>query len=332
MKLGFVFTGQGSQRIGMGQDFHEKFPVARELFSQASDAIQVDLEKLCFQENDEINQTENTQPALLVTEVAIYESLKEKYKGQREIRISQGENEEEQVLLHLSGDFFAGHSLGEYSALVAADVIDFLDAVKIVRKRGLLMRSCIPAGEFRMAALIHDDLEKTNYSEILLSSGVEIANLNTKNQIVISGQKKTIGDVSEELRAQIEGITVIELNVQSPFHSSFMKAMEEEYKSYLLEFAQNFKYKNCTKVLSNFTGKRHEKGELIDNLVHQVSSSVKWVENMKGMLSLCDKIYEIGPNRVLGKFFVSLKNEVANGQDVKSIINLRSMEKAFPSS
>ena len=303
MSIGIVFTGQGSQRIGMAEDFYDEYEIARNTFDEASEAIQVDLTTLCFKENDDINRTENTQPALLTVETGIYSVLKEKF--------------------NLSGNYFAGHSLGEYSALTAAGAIDFPDAVKIVRKRGSLMQRATVKEEAAMAALIYEDIEDTNFREILNNEQTEIANINSKDQIVISGLKTAIDKTSEILKKEIPGIDVIILNVKTPFHSSFMKSIQSEFKSYLLEFSKKFNPVNSEKVFSNFTGKLYNPSDMIENLVKQISGSVKWTSNMKEMLNLCEKIYEVGPNRVLGKFFATLN------ADVKSIINLRALQKIF---
>ena len=307
-RIGIVFTGQGSQRIGMAQDFYNKYDRTKEIFESASESIGVDIAKLCFEENDEINLTKNTQPALLTVEIGIYHAIQDDYQ--------------------LHGSYFAGHSLGEYSALVAASVIPFIDAVKIVRKRGSLMQDLpLPTGEeFAMAALIHEDLVNTCYKDILAENHIEIANYNSKKQVVLTGLKKALDSVALKLKENIHGIDVVELNVRSPFHSKFMKAIETEFNDYLLSFSKNFNFQNSTKVLSNLTGEIHDPKCLIDNLTQQLSSPVKWMDNMELISKMCDCVYEIGPNRVLAKFFSTLD------LDVKSIISLRALDRIFPNS
>ena len=305
-QIGIVFTGQGSQRIGMAKDFYNEYERTRQAFDSASESIGIDIAKLCFEENDEINLTKNTQPALLTVEIGIYNAI----KGDCRIH----------------GNYFAGHSLGEYSALAAASVIPFVDAVKIVRKRGSLMQEVpLPPGEeVTMAALIHENLESTEYKDILSKNNIEIANFNSKKQVVITGLKKTIDAVTPTLKGGIPGIDVVELNVRSPFHSKFMKAIESEFNDYLLTLSKNFDLQNSNKVLSNLTGGIHDPKCLIDNLTQQLSSPVKWIDNMNVVSDLCNSVYEIGPNRVLGKFFSTI------GLDVKSIINLRALDRIFP--
>ena len=303
MKIGIVFPGQGSQRIGMGKDFYEEYETTRNTFDQASQSIQVDLAALCFEENEDINLTENTQPALLTLEIGIYSVLKEKF--------------------NIEGSYFAGHSLGEYAALVAANAIGFQDAVKIVRKRGSLMQHATVKEASGMAALLHEDIEKTRFRDILKQEQVEIANLNSKDQVVISGVTSAIQAASGVLKNEMPNMQVIELNVKTPFHSSFMRSVEAEFRNYLTDFSDKFNPKNSEKVLSNFTGTFYDPQDLIENLVKQLSGSVKWIANMNEMLGSCETIYEVGANRVLGKFFATL------GAEVKSIINLRSLKKIF---
>ncbi len=301
MNIGIVFPGQGSQRVGMAEDFYEEYEITRNVFDMASEAIQVDLMKLCFEENDEINLTENTQPALLTVEIGIYNVLREKY--------------------NLSGDYFAGHSLGEYSALVASGALLFQDAVKIVRKRGSLMQHATISEPSGMVALICEDIENTDYQKIVAEEQIQIANVNSKDQVVLSGLKLGIDKVTERINRDIPEINIIELNVQTPFHSNFMKSIEADFESYLSDFSNRFNYANTTKVLSNFTGQFYSGTDLSKNLVRQLSGSVKWTINMQEILKRCDSTYEVGPNRVLGKFFATL------GVNVKTIINLRSLKK-----
>ncbi len=304
-RTGVAFPGQGSQRIGMARDFYNNFAITKDRFEEASEAIQVDVAKLCFEENDDINLTKYTQPALLTVEIGMYQAIQDKYK--------------------FSGDYFAGHSLGEYTALVAAGAIPFKDAIKIVHKRGTLMQSAMSKNNESggMAALVCDNIEDTIYRNIIEKSNVELANLNSKNQIIISGMKADIDKTAEELKVAIEGFDVIPLNVRTPFHSSFMKVIEKEFEDYLLGFSENFHQKASEQVLSNFTGTLHNATEFVSNLVKQISGSVNWISNMEVMADKCSQIYEIGPNRVLGKFFATI------GTEIKSIMRVKSLEAIF---
>jgi len=299
-KNAVVFPGQGSQRSGMGSDFYSESELFRDIFKRASEAISLDLQEICFTENEKINETEFTQPAILTLEFGIYELLKEK---------------------GFSADFFAGHSLGEYSALACADVFDLEDAVWLVRKRGELMQKATPLGVGAMAAVILEQIENSGASEIIREFGAEIANKNSKDQWVISGYSEKIKKTCEELERQIENVRVVPLTVSAPFHSSLMKTIEREF----FEILQNIEMRreNCSSVLSNFTGNFHHPETLIENLTKQISGTVRWVENMSRLMETKSIITEVGPNKPLGSFFLTL------GAEVSSVINLRSFGKFF---
>ncbi len=303
MCLGIVFTGQGSQRIGMGEDFYNSYNIAKELFDVASESLQIDIPKLCFTENTDIHLTKYTQPCLLTLEIAIFKVLATEY--------------------HLKADYFAGHSLGEYSALVASDVLSFVDALKIVQKRGSLMQDISTKGDFLMGAIIHENLENLEYKKILMEHDIEIANFNSLNQVVVSGLKNNIQQLKTALEEKIPDINFVIINVSSPFHSHYMNPIKLEFQDYLNTFEEKINFKNSSRVLSNYTGKLHDPDSLLLHLVKQSVSSVKWLDNMNVMIKLANTIYEIGPNKVLSKFFNTLNKEV------KSIINIRSMNKIF---
>ncbi|MES0491376.1 MAG: ACP S-malonyltransferase [Leptospirales bacterium] len=302
-KTAAVFPGQGAQRPGMAQDFYENHEIAKNIFDSASEATGENLSELCFTENEKVNLTEFTQPAILTTEIAIYRVLEKEYG--------------------FSPSFFAGHSLGEYAALVAASVIPFEDAVKIVRRRGALMQSAIPEGVGTMAALLIENIESTDFEQITKDAGAEVANYNSTGQIVISGKKENVDAATEKLDSAIEGIRIVPLSVSAPFHSSLMKEIEPEFKAFLESFAPKFNLDNASKVLSNFTGNFHDSAGLIDNLVSQISGSVRWMENMRVLKDTGTDIYEIGPNKILTKFFATIDVKVP------AIINERSAKKAF---
>lgn len=297
----YVFAGQGSQRVGMGMDFYEKFEESKKIFDDASESLGIDLTKICFEEDPRLNLTEYTQPCILTMEMAVYEVLKKQKK---------------------EGTYFGGHSLGEYSALTAVNVFNLKDAVKIVRKRGELMQKAVPEGVGAMAALIANDLNQYNYKTILTKYNVDLANLNSKDQVVISGKKQDVEKSTEEIKQNFPSIDIVFLNVSAPFHSRLMKDIEEEFKEYLLNFP--IAKENSSVVLSNYTGSFHNPELLIDHLVKQISGSVQWIKNMEELIKKNQPIIEIGPNRPLGKFFLTLN------KDVPSIINVRSLYKVFP--
>ncbi len=298
----FVFPGQGSQRPGMAKDFYDQYPVAKAVFDEASAAIDVDLPSLIFAEDDpKLNLTEYTQPAILTVEMAMVRVIEQEYSKK--------------------ADYFAGHSLGEYTALAAAGVVDFADAVKIVRKRGNLMQTAVPEGKGAMAALMLENIESTNYREIVAKHDADVANLNSADQVVISGAKAAVEGAVAEIRESIEGMNAVFLNVSAPFHSRMMEPIEEEFRSYLTSF--NLRPELSGKVLSNFSGTFHRPDTLVDHLVRQISGSVRWIENMQALIDTKASIVEIGPNRPLGKFFQTL------GAEVPSVLNLRGLKKVF---
>lgn len=310
-----VFPGQGAQRPGMAQDFFEQFDIARQTFEEAGEAIGEDVAAICFSENDRrLNLTEFTQPCILTVEIAIFRVLQKEYD--------------------FKPKYFAGHSLGEYTALTAAGVIPFSDAVSIVRRRGALMQEAVPEKEGAMAAILFPDIEKSGYREIVEKHGAEIANLNSPSQVVISGRRTAVEAAARDLEQtkvkhnsgpdkEKSAFDIRFLEVSAPFHSSMMKSIEIDFRRYLSQFFNNFNLKNVSRVLSNFSGDFHTSAKLVENLVQQLSNSVKWIDNMHLITAHADKIFEIGPNRPLGKFFSAISCEV------KSVINVRSMMKTF---
>ncbi len=304
-KTALVYPGQGSQKPGMAKDFYDQFPAAKQAFEEASEAIGMDMMALCFEEDPRLNLTEFTQPAIVTAETAMTRVLMKEYG--------------------LTAQIFAGHSLGEYAALVAADVMNLSDAVKIVRKRGALMQAAVPAGVGSMAAVILENIESCDYRSIVKECGAEVANFNSMDQVVISGRTEAVTAASEKISEVFKdkGVNVVPLEVSAPFHSSLMSVIEPEFKDFLKQFSGGFRTENASKVVSNFTSQFHSAETLIDNLTSQISGSVRWIENMKLIASSSDRIFEVGPNRPLGKFFKSV------GTEIVSIINLKSAEKAL---
>ena len=304
--IGVVFPGQGSQRVGMAKDFFTEYKIAKETFQEASESLRIDMMELCFVENDRLGLTEYTQPAILTTEIAMYRSLCEEYD--------------------LRAEYFGGHSLGEYTALTASGAIQFPIALQIVRKRGLLMQSACPPTKGAMAALLHDTLEELNYKDIILPYGVELANFNSTSQVVISSYRDKIEEALKALKEKIPEIRSVLLDVSAPFHSSIMKKVEPEFKSYLEQFNSVFDSSASARVLSNYTGEFYNADSMRENLIKQLSAPVRWLDNMRQMKAVAtEKIYEIGPNRPLTAFFAAL------GINISPIVSARSAKRIFSS-
>ena len=300
-QIAVVFPGQGSQKPGMAQDFVEQYPESAAVFDRATKALGLDARQLCFTENSQLNLTEFTQPAILTAEIAMFECLKKQHG--------------------LSPAFYGGHSLGEYTALVAAGVIQFEDAVQIVRRRGALMQKAVPEGVGAMAALICEGIREHECLALVKSCGAEVANFNSTDQVVISGKKEGVEAACAAIKEKFPAVRAVPLNVSAPFHSSLMAAIESEFASFLKSFEPKFKPEFATKVVSNFTGKFHTKEAYINGLVKQISGSVLWLQNMETIRDTKASVLEIGPNRVLSKFFGTI------GVTGKSIFNVSTMQK-----
>jgi malonyl CoA-acyl carrier protein transacylase len=282
-----LFPGQGAQRPGMARDFFLAFEAARHVFATASDALGVDLAALCFDDDPRLNLTEFTQPALLTAELAMYRGLAEAFGVKAEI--------------------FAGHSVGEYTALVAAGVLPLSTAVQLLRLRGRLMQGSGPAGAVlvvRAAAA----LERVP-AERLAKWGVDLACENSPEQIVLAGPTRAIELAASgivELFGKA-GAELVRLNVSAAFHSRQMRAIEPGLRAALLGISDRICASRAACVLSNFTGDFHapNTAALVDALVLQVSSTVRWTENMKRVAACAARVYEVGPGRALTGLFAS---------------------------
>lgn len=304
-----VFPGQGSQRPGMAADFCERFAVARDAFTEASEALSLDLAALCFAEADpRLDLTEFTQPAILTAEIAMFRALTHE--------------------LGLSPAWFGGHSLGEYAALCAAGVVPLGVAVRLVRRRGALMQSAVPVGDGAMAAIIAQGIAERDLVRELGDLGVDVANRNSSNQVVLSGPAAALHAACARLDGLLDGQghEIVHLNVSAPFHSRMMRGIEAEFRAVLESAADRFDPSRSTAVTSNLTGRFHDgtRASLIDGLTRQVSGTVDWIGNMRALVEVADPIFEIGPNRPLRSFF-----KATVGRDVSSILSVKTAEKAL---
>ena len=303
-----VFPGQGSQRQGMGKEFHDQMPVCRRTFEEASDALGLDVASICFNEDARLNLTEYTQPCIVTTEVAMLRGLAEKYG--------------------FKADYFGGHSLGEFTALVAAGVMPFADCVQIVRERGNLMQEAVPVGIGSMAAVISEAIDVEALKKMLSDLPIDVANINSANQVVISGDASAFAEAENRCKALFAApktYRFVQLNVSAPFHSRFMKKIEEPFAGTLKKFSPSFNVQNAPRVTSNYQGSFHADSvdAVMGNLVSQLSHAVRWRENMQALADRASKVYEIGPGRPLRDFFKTV------GVACESITGLAAAEKAL---
>lgn len=294
-KIAFVFPGQGAQFIGMGKDFYENFPESRAVYEEASDWIGLDLKKLCFEENEQIHITEFTQVAILTTSIAMLQAW------QKEM---------------CSMDVCAGLSLGEYSALVACKAMRFEDAVRVVRKRGILMQEAVPPGVGMMAAVL--GMKKEKIEEVLASlDGVQIANYNCPGQIVISGRTEAVKAAMEALKTA-GAKRCVPLKVSGPFHSNMLLGAGEQ----LAKVLESVKFlEHQVPYVANVTAE-YVTGttEIKDLLRRQVSASVCWEQSVEQMIADgVEKFVEIGPGKTLSGFVKKINREV-------SVSNIGSVE------
>ncbi|MDD5722328.1 MAG: ACP S-malonyltransferase [Syntrophales bacterium] len=290
-----VFPGQGSQRPGMGKDFHDTIPVSRDTYNEASEALGWDVSAMCFGQDERLNLTEYAQPCILATEIAMFRGL--------------------QLLYGFDPKYFGGHSLGEYTALVTAGVLPFSDGLKIVHARGRLMQEATPVGMGGMAAVIAaDGLDVNVVLRALEGLQVDLANNNSADQVVISGESSAIPEAEKRIRASIgdnPAFRFIPLNVSAPFHSRFMSVIKERFKGVLRQIETKLEPGNAGRVTSNFTGLFHSDNsiEIIDRMVSQLSNTVQWRKNMETLAAVEDSIFEVGPGRPLRGFFKTMNLE-----------------------
>jgi len=302
--IALTFPGQGSQYVGMGKELFENFSVAREIFEEADDTLRFSVSGLCFKGPEEaLRLTENTQPAVLTTSVAALKVLQAE-KG-------------------VVPQFAAGHSLGEYSALVASEAFTFSHAVKIVRLRGKFMQEAVPIGEGAMAAVLGMEKEQVEKlcEEICSDEILTPANFNSPGQIVIAGHSKAVERAIE--RVKQEGKKAILLPVSAPFHSPLMKPAGERLEKALEEISvSDLKIPVVTNVEAEAnTSKDRVKGLL----VAQVSSPVRWEESMRKMIEKgVEQILEVGPGKVLSGLMKRIDNrvETKNIEDLKTLRNI----------
>lgn len=290
-KIAFIFPGQGSQTVGMGKQMIESFEPAKKIVQLADEKLAFSLSNLMFDGPiEELTKTYNAQPALVTASIAILTRLQE---------------------VGIKADYVAGHSLGEYSALVAAGVMKFEDAIYAVRKRGEFMEQAVPNGIGGMAAVLGlsgDTLRKITAEVTSEGTAVSVANMNSPKQTVISGTKEGVEAAS--VRAKEAGARrVVPLQVSGPFHSELMKPAKDKLK----EVLEQFEFSQAqTPVIMNVSAELVEDASVVkENLLSQLYSSVLWQQSVEKMIELgVDTFIEVGSGNVLSGLVKQISKEV----------------------
>jgi len=302
--IAFVFPGQGSQYVGMGKELYERFAVAKDTFDEASEALNFDMAKLCFEgDPSDLSLTANAQPAILTASTAA-------------LRVLGAETD-------INPDFVAGHSLGEYSALVANESMAFKDAVYVVRKRGEFMQEAVPVGVGAMAAVLGLDIEMIEAICRNVSGDnhvVSPANLNAPGQTVISGNREAVDQASEAAKEK-GAKRVVPLDVSAPFHCALMKPAADRLSEVLSDVKLSQMkapiVTNCNASINDDSSKT------VELLVTQVTSPVRWYESVEtlGKQGVA-KFIEIGPKNVLA----GLIKRTLKGVSVSNFENTAQLE------
>lgn len=302
-KIALVFPGQGSQYVGMARDIYENNQIAKKTIDDACDVLDMDLKKIMFEgSEEELSKTENTQPAIVVHSIALLKVLEQE--------------------IGLRYDSCLGLSLGEYSALVAADAISFEEAVPLVKKRGKFMQDTVPLGKGAMAAILGLDRGKVkNIIDSINDGIVEVANYNSPGQIVISGENDKIEEAIVKFKEN-GAKRAIKLNVSGPFHSSMLKDAGIKLSTEL----DRVKINNPRiPVVSNVMGDYYE-DEIKDLLIKQVSSSVLWEDSIEKLIDEgYDNFIEIGPGKTLKAFIKKISSNKSCNVNIYNIDDLNSL-------
>jgi [acyl-carrier-protein] S-malonyltransferase len=290
-KLAYIFPGQGSQSVGMGKDLFDNYAAARDVFAEADDALGFGLSEMCFAGDEaDLQLTANTQPAILTVSIAAFRAMK-----------SEG---------FPTPDFVAGHSLGEYSALVAAEAISFADAVKTVRKRGTYMQEAVPVGVGAMAAILGLPLETVEVAceEARQGEVCSAANVNSPSQIVIAGNSEVVERACDLLKER-GAKRAIKLNVSAPFHCNLMLPAQEKLAKDLqaINF-QDLKFP----IIENVSAEQNSSGERVRTaLTEQVSKPVYWAQSVENLIvEGVETFVEVGAGKVLSGLVRQINRDV----------------------
>ncbi len=303
-----LFPGQGSQVVGMGKEFYDNFDIVKKIFKQADEKLNLPLSKIILEGPEEkLLLTKNTQPAILTVSYSIYRVLRDEFNFETEFK------------------YFAGHSLGEYSALVCAKSLNFPDAIYLLQQRGIAMQEAVPVGQGNMIAILGSkiDLIKDLLSSLKNEGVCEIANDNAEGQVIISGDKNKVNLLKTLLKNN--NIKSIPLKVSAPFHCSLMKSAAENMREKINNTSFN---KPTIKIVSNVTaGPVNDQNQIKDLLIKQIFSTVKWRESLLTMSKDgINNFIEIGPGKALvGMVKRTLKNSnsfsINSIADIKNLIN-----------
>ncbi len=307
MKTAFVFSGQGAQYAGMGKELYDNFECVKNVFDKADEALGLKISNICFNEDERLNQTEYTQPAILTMSTAVMKLMEEK---------------------GLKADYVAGLSLGEYSAHVASGTFDFEQCVQLVRKRGRFMTEAVPQGEGAMYAVMNldADLIQEACDEVKEIGRAMIANYNCPGQIVIAGDKAAVQKAAELVKEK-GARKAVELNVSGPFHTSLLKPASDKLNVELHNTQIN---DMSIPVITNLTGDVvADKGDVIDILTKQVMNSVRWQQSVEKLIELgVDTFVEMGPGKTLSSFVKKTAKQVGKEVAVYNVEDLKTFEKA----
>lgn len=306
-KTAYIFPGQGSQSVGMGKDLYENFAASREVFDEADDALGFKLSEMCFAGDEaDLQLTANTQPAILTTSVAAFRAME-----------SEG---------FASPDYVAGHSLGEYSALVAAGALVFADAVRTVRQRGTYMQEAVPVGVGAMAAILGLPLETVEIACAEAAAGevCSPANINSPAQIVIAGNTEAVDRAIELLKGR-GAKRAIKLNVSAPFHCALMLPAQERLAQDLQEI--NFSDLRFP-IIENVSAEANTRGERVRTaLTEQVSKPVRWAQSVENLISAgVETFVEAGAGKILSGLVRQINRDVR----CLNVENFDSLKQAVP--
>ena len=302
-----VFPGQGSQTIGMGKDFFENYDLVKDLFNEADDSLGINLSKIILEgPKDELDLTINTQPAIFLISYSIFQVMKKEFNFDLE-----------------NAKYFAGHSLGEYSALCAAKYLSFSDTIKLLKIRGEAMQNAVPKGEGGMLAVLGSKVEiiEDLLNENINDFKVQIANDNSEGQIVLSGRNSDIEKLIKVLKSK--NVKNIKLPVSAPFHCQLMNKATEIMRTEIQKL--NF-LESKNKLISNVTAKEIlNKEELKMLLIDQIENRVRWRESVVHMINTgVNHFIEIGPGKVLSGLIKRIDknvkiNTINNEIDIKDL-------------